>query len=107
MSTSAFINAENARKNARDNGAIHAEIRTIESFVLANVDAGSLSTTVSNCTVMTNSTVYYNVFNGVTDDPTKLDQLNYVKQYFLDLGYGVNIRVNSVTNNTLNWYLTW
>ena len=56
---------------------------------------------------MTNSNVYYNVWNGVTTDPTKLDQLNYVKKYFVNLGYGVDILTNSSSNNTITWNLSW
>jgi len=107
MATAAFINAETARKNARDSSVIHAEIRAIESSVLSNVDAGSLTTMVSSGTEMTTSTEYYNVFMGVTTDATKTDQLEYVRQYFIDLGYSTNIRVNIVTNNTLTWNLSW
>ena len=56
---------------------------------------------------MTNSNVYYNVWNSVTTDPTKLDQLNYVKKYFEDRGYGVSVVTNSASNNTISWNISW
>jgi nitrous oxide reductase len=56
---------------------------------------------------MTASNAYYFVYNGVTSDPTKLDQINYVKNYFVDLGYGVNITTNPTTNTTIQWNISW
>ena len=56
---------------------------------------------------MTNSNVYYYVWNGTVTDPTKLDQLNYVKKYFTDLGYGVDIKTNTSSNNTITWNVSW
>jgi nitrous oxide reductase len=56
---------------------------------------------------MTDSNAYYFVYNGVTSDPTKLDQINYVKNYFVDLGYGVNITTNAATNATIQWNISW
>ena len=56
---------------------------------------------------MTNSNVYYNVHNGVTTDATKKDQLDYVKKYFKDLGYGVNIVTDPSANTNLQWNISW
>ena len=102
-----FVNATQARKDTRNNSVIHAEVTTIENKVLSNVDAGLLYANVSSMTEMTNSNVYYNVWNGISTDPTKLDQLNYVKKYFTDLGYGVSILTNSSSNNTITWNVSW
>ena len=43
----------------------------------------------------------------VTTDPTKLDQLNYVKKYFEDRGYGVSVVTNTASNNTISWNISW
>jgi len=102
-----FTTATQARKDSRNNSVIHNEIRAIESKVIANIDSGVLYANVISSTTMTNSNVYYNVWNGVTTDPTKLDQLNYVKKYFVNLGYGVDILTNSSSNNTITWNLSW
>ena len=102
-----FVNATQARKDSRNNSVIHAEVRTIENKVFANIDAGLLYANVVSSSTMTNSSVYYNVWNAITTDPTKLDQMNYVKKYFEDLGYGVNVKTNTSTNNTITWNISW
>lgn len=101
-----FINATTARSNSRNNTIIHNEVTAIENAVFANVDSGVLYANVNN-TVMTNSNVYYNVWNGIVSDATKLDQLNYVKKYFTDLGYGVNIVSDPSNTNHLQWNISW
>ena len=101
-----FINAKTARSNTRNNTVIHNEVTAIENAVYANVDAGVLYANVNN-TTMTNSNVYYFVWNSVTTDPTKLDQLNYVKNYFKKLGYGVNVVTDPSSNTTLQWNISW
>jgi hypothetical protein len=70
-----FINATTARSSTRNNTIIHNEVTAIENAVFANVDAGVLYANVNN-TTMTNSNVYYNVWNSIVSDATKLDQLN-------------------------------
>lgn len=104
--SSIFINATQARRDTRNNSVIHAEVRSIEQAVLANVDAGVLYANVSLGTTMTTSNAYYFVHTGVTTDPTKSDQLNVVKNYFNNLGYGVNITTNDV-NSTIIWNISW
>jgi hypothetical protein len=102
-----FVNATQARLNTRNNSVIHAEVRSIENAVLSNVDAGVLYANVSSGTTMTTSNTYYFVYNGVTNDPTKLDQINFVRNYFTNLGYGVSIATNSATNTTIQWNISW
>lgn len=102
-----FVNATTARRDSRNNSVIHSEVRGIESAVLANIDAGVLYANVNSGTTMTNSVTYYNVWNGVTTDPTKLDQMNYVKDYFVNLGYAVYVGTNSSSNNTITWNISW
>jgi hypothetical protein len=102
-----FVNATQARINSRNNSVIHAEVRGIENAVLSNVDAGVLYANVSSGTTMTSSNTYYFVYNGVTNDPTKLDQINFVKNYFVNLGYGVSIVTNQTTNSTIQWNISW
>ena len=102
-----FVNATQARKDTRNNSIIHHEVRAIEGNVIANIDSGVLYANISSNTTMTDSNVYYNVFNGLTTDPTKLDQINYVKKHFTDLGYGVSITTNTSSNNTIVWNISW
>lgn len=102
-----FVNATQARLNTRNNSVIHAEVRSIENAVLSNIDAGVLYANVSSGTTMTTSNTYYFVYNGVTNDPTKLDQINFVRNYFTNLGYGVSISTNEATNTTIQWNISW
>ena len=102
-----FVNATQARTNSRNNSVIHGEITSLESKVFANIDAGVLYANVSTGTTMTTSNVYYNVHNSIITDPTKKDQIDYVKKHFVDLGYGINITTNTESNNTIVWNISW
>lgn len=102
-----FINATQARKNTRDNSVIHNEIRILEGAVLASVDAGELSATVSTGTDVTDNDIYYKAYYGITEDRTLLDQLDYITQYFTNLGYSIKIKENTSTGNTLIWDISW
>jgi len=101
-----FINAKTARSSTRNNTVIHNEVTAIENAVYANVDAGILHANVNNST-MTNSNVYYYVWNSITTDTTKLDQLNYVKKYFTDLGYSISLVTNPGDTTALQWNISW
>lgn len=102
-----FVNATTARKDTRNNSAIHSEVRAIESAVLANVDAGVLYANVSSGTTMTDSNTYYKAYYGITNNRTLVDQIDYVSKYFTDLGYGVKIKENTVTTDTITWNISW
>lgn len=102
-----FVNATQARIDTRNNSAIHSEVRSIESAVLANVDAGILYANVSSGTTMTDSNIYYKAYYGITENRTLVDQIDYVTQYFNNLGYGVKIRQNASTGDTITWNISW
>ena len=102
-----FTNASTARTNTRNNSVIHGEVRAIESAVLANIDAGVLYANVSSNTTMTASNAYYNAYFSISTDATKLDQVNYVSKYFTDKGYGVKIKQNPATTDTIIWCISW
>jgi hypothetical protein len=102
-----FTNATTARRDTRNNSVIHGEVRSIETAVLANIDAGVLYANVSSGTAMTDSNVYYKAYYGITDDRTLIDQVDYVSKYFTDLGYGVKLTENSSTTDTLVWNISW
>lgn len=104
---SIFSNAATARKDTRNNSVIHSEVRSIETAVLGNIDAGVLYANVSTGTTMTDSNTYYKAYYNVTTDATKKDQVDYVARYFKDLGYGVKVAQNLVTTDTITWNITW
>lgn len=104
---SIFTNASTARKDTRNNVVIHNEVRSIEGAVLANIDAGVLYANVNTGTTMTDSNAFYNAYFNITTDATRADQVNYVAQYFKDLGYNVKITQNQSTTDTLVWNIAW
>lgn len=101
-----FLSAEQARKNTRDSVVVHNEIRAIESAILTAIDNGDL-TTIINDTTMTNSSDYYNVWYNVTVDAARRDQLNYVRQYFVNLNYDINIATDPSNPAQLRWNVSW
>ena len=56
---------------------------------------------------MTASNAYYNAYFSISTDATKLDQVNYVSKYFTDKGYGVKIKQNPATTDTIIWCISW
>lgn len=102
---SIFTNAKEARKDTRNNVVIHGEVRSLESAILANVSAGVLYANVSSGTTMTDSNAFYKAFFSIATDAAKVDQINYVKKYFTDLGYGVDIKQNDT--QTIVWNISW
>jgi hypothetical protein len=102
-----FVNATQARKDTRNNSAIHGEVRAIEAAVLANISSGVLYANISSGTTMTSSNAYYKAYYGVTSDPSLVDQVDYVTQYFTNLGYSVKVRENALTQDTITWNISW
>lgn len=102
-----FTNARTARQDTRNVSVIHSEVRSIESAVLANIDAGVLYANITSGTLVTDSNVYYKAYMGITDNRTLVDQLDYVSKYFTDLGYGVSITENPTNPTTLSWNISW
>ncbi len=48
-----FVTATQARKNTRDNSAVHEEVRLLDAQVLAKIDIGELSVRVTTGTPQT------------------------------------------------------
>ena len=102
-----FINAETAREQSRDSLIIHTETCSIETEILTQVDAGSLSAVISSGTEVTDNTEYYQAYNNITDDDLRRDRIAVISKYFTDLGYSVTLTTNPLTNNTLQWNISW
>jgi hypothetical protein len=101
-----FTTATEARRNTRNSVLIHNEIRSIENQVLAAVQDGDLSVEIDD-TELTTLTAYYNVWFGITQNATLRDQIDFVQEYFRNLGYNFQILENTQTGNTLTWRITW
>ena len=104
---SIFTNAQTARINTRNSSVVHNEICSIESAVLANIDAGVLYANVTSGTEVTDSNVYYKAYMGITNDRSSVDELDYVTKHFTDLGYAVNITENPTNPMALSWNISW
>ena len=71
----------------------------------ANTDLGLTAGT----TTATNpsSVDYFSVWQGVTNDRAKTDQMNQVISYFENLGYTISRLTNSATNKTFKWVISY
>jgi len=112
-----FISAKQAREKARKDSAIQSETAVIEAAILIAVEAGTLSASVEDNSVMTESTSadaaqvlaenYHSVWQGGTTDATKSDQMAQVIKYFVDLGYSIHREINTSSNTTFKWVVSW
>lgn len=105
-----FITASEAKVSSRDNRTIFSEICGLQQSILTSIDAKQMETYVTSGTPMTNDTTnhdYYKVFIGQATNRALQDQIEFVKSYFVDLGYAVKMQVNPNTQNTVQWYITW
>lgn len=50
---------------------------------------------------------YYSVWQGVTQDRAKTDQMNQVILYFQNLGYTIDRMINTSTNRTIKWVISY
>lgn len=103
-----FITATQARNNSRNNITIHNEIRDIENKILLNIDDGFYECVVNN-TTMTNNIDCWKVLNFLIEDRVISEQLDIVKQNFIDLGYNIRTRTNAnnINGNTFEWVILW
>lgn len=101
-----FTNATEARRNTRNNVLIHNEVRSIENQVLAAVNNGDLDIEVTNTTI-TQDQSYYQVWFGIVTNPALRDQIDFVQEYFRNLGYSIQVLENTSTGNTIKWRIAW
>ena len=102
-----FYDAQDARYQSLNSVTIHSEVSDLETAIITEVQSGNLSVQVNSGTTMTTSNAYYYAYYGVTNDPTKVAELQTVEQHFYNLGYNVVITVNTTTENTLVWNVNW
>lgn len=102
-----FTNAQTARQNTRNVSVIQNEVRAIEAAVLANIDAGVLFANVTSGTAVTDSNVYYKAFVGISNDRTRVNELDFITKHFVSLGYAIRITENPINPMTLSWNISW
>ena len=71
----------------------------------ANADLG-LTAGTTNAT-NPESVTYHSVWQGNSTDKPKTDQMNQVIQYFQNLGYTIDRLINTTTNKTFKWIISY
>ncbi len=71
----------------------------------ANVDLGLTATTIT--ATNPDSVSFYTVWDGTTNDRAKTDQMQQVVKYFENLGYSVDQQINTNTNKTFSWIISY
>ena len=102
-----FYDAQDARHRSLNSVIIHTEVSDIETSIITQVQSGNLNVQVSSGTTMTTSNAYYNAYYGVTNDATKVAEVQTVEQHFYNLGYNIRVTVNTTTTDTLVWNINW
>jgi hypothetical protein len=77
-----------------------------------DIGAGTANTALGLTTGTTTATnpesvTYFSVWQGTTSDRVKQDHINQVINYFENLGYTADIRINTSTNKTFEWIITY
>ena len=102
-----FHDAQDARYQSLNSVTIHTEVSALETAIITEVQSGNLSVQVNNGTTMTTSNAYYNAYYGVTNDATKVAEVQTVEQHFYNLGYNIRVSINTTTEDTLVWNINW
>jgi hypothetical protein len=112
--TEIFITAQAARAQALEQPVYLNEVNAIQIAILTAVQAGALTCVILTSPLTTPSggspataEAYYSVFAGLTVDRSKSATMDAVIQYFTDLSYSIVRQVNTSTNNTFTWNLSW
>jgi len=71
----------------------------------ANTDLGLTAGTTS--ATNPSSVDYFSVWQGVTSDRAKTDQMNQVISYFENLGYTISRLTNTATTKTFKWVISY
>jgi len=71
----------------------------------ANTDLGLTAGTTS--ATNPSSVDYFSVWQSVTNDRAKTDQMNQVISYFENLGYTISRLTNTATNKTFKWVISY
>lgn len=104
-----FPNAKDARDGSRNNLKIYAEIRFIEQAILTAIDDGLLFVQVKTSPMTAEQTgaPYYEVAFENGADRSLSEQMTLVIKNFVDLGYTVVRKLNTVTGTTFYWEILW
>jgi hypothetical protein len=101
------VNSNTAQIISRNDLTIFDEVTAISRQIIISSNNGDYTASVSSGTTMTDSTSYYDVWIGSTQDRKLLDQMNIVVSHFTQLGYQIQRLTNTSTNNTFIWKVEW
>ena len=108
-----MLTANQARAKSRNDSVIFNEIRSIEDAILTTCNSGGLEVYVTG-TTMTDTGAgiptardYHKAWTGVYPDRAKEQQMGEVINYFTNLGYQIDRRVNNTTGDTFKWAVFW
>tara|TARA_R110000868_G_scaffold342999_2_gene603987 strand:- start:2938 stop:3279 length:342 start_codon:yes stop_codon:yes gene_type:complete len=109
------VSAQQARTTARNDLTIFDETSALMRQVIVDAGTGLYQTVVLDGTTMTESDpaptadalAYYSVWQGLTSDAAKSDQMKQVITYFENLGYTIARQTNTITNSTFKWVINY
>lgn len=108
-----MLTAAQARAKARNDITIFNEIRNIEDAILNAANTGELEVIVSGTGMTdTDSEIatareYFKAWQGSFPNRAKEQQMANVIEYFINLGYQIDRRVNPSTGDTFRWLVYW
>lgn len=109
-----MLTASQARAKSQNDSLVFNEIRDVEDAILTSINAGLYEAVVTGTSMTATVTlglptaiVYFNTWQGSTDDRAKYLQMGQIITYFTDLGYSIERRTNSLTGNTFKWIISW
>ena len=132
---SIMLTASEARAQSIHNALVHDELRKLEKAILAAVDLGGYAIMVLTNTKMTGpadnvaienpdvfvteasepltedqlaaAEFYYRAWKGDVVNKAMEREMNSIIQYFSDLGYVIERRVNQETGQNFKWVVYW
>lgn len=88
-------------KGSNYSNATTLTVNPAPASIGANADISPVLETYNN------GSIYYKVFAGLVTDREIDDQIQFVLDYFTQLGYNIKAYQNPLTLNTLQWHIMW
>jgi hypothetical protein len=101
------LNSETANIISKYDLTVFDEITAISRTILTQSLGGNVSAAISTGTTMTTTTLYYEVWNNITENRKVSEQIDSIIKYFEKIGYHIIIRLNTSTSNTIIWEVNW
>lgn len=108
-----MLTATQARSKARNDIVIFNEIRDLEEAIISAAGQGLLEVVIGTTTMtdfadgIATARLYSKTWQGIEDDRAREQQMAAVIEYFSNLGYQIDRRMNPVTGDTFKWHIFW